>query len=317
MSKLTQALIPGYGANPTKPTSNPLKGLAPDLETGLPQGLPSGIGKAALKYSNPVGGISPDINGDIGYQKGFLDNSSNGTPDTGPKAPGYNVWADPDMTKRGWGWGMGADGALHTGTMGGGPAGTPWGPQGSTAASGGNPGVSMPTTALPAGAGAGAGASSGTPPAMAMSPAQGQTFAQSIRNMASRAFQGQQMGQGAPGGMSSMGGQPQGGNTGFTGGQGQPSMPLTGGQPAGQPGAPGSPNQGGQGQGGPTPWMTGGQSMPSGGAPMTGGTPQWAANQGINSMGTAQNPQAIQQLIAQMRMQQQAQQPGQTGPAAQ
>jgi hypothetical protein len=134
MSKLKQALIPGYGANPTKPNSNPLSGLAPDPETGLPKGLPSGVGKIALRASNPVGGFAPDINGDIGYQKGWLDQSSNGTPDAAPKGPGYNVWADPDMTARGWGWGMGADGALHEGVHGGGPAGTPWGPQGSQAA---------------------------------------------------------------------------------------------------------------------------------------------------------------------------------------
>jgi hypothetical protein len=134
MSKLTKSMIPGYGANPTKPNSNPLSGLAPDLETGLPQGLASGVGKAALHYSNPVGGFAPDMNGDIGYRKGWLDNSSNGTPEQAPKGPGYNVWADPDVTQRGWGWGMGANGALHTGTMGGGPAGTPWGPRGTSMA---------------------------------------------------------------------------------------------------------------------------------------------------------------------------------------
>jgi len=129
MSKLKQALIPGYGANPTKPNSNPLSGLAPDPETGLPVGMPKGLRADALKYSNPVGGFAPDVNGDIGYQKGWLDRSSNGTPPAPPKGPAYNVWADPDVTQRGWGWGMGADGALHTGVVGGGPAGSPWGPQ--------------------------------------------------------------------------------------------------------------------------------------------------------------------------------------------
>jgi hypothetical protein len=130
MSKLTKALIPGYGANPTKPNSNPLSGLAPDLETGLPQGLPSGVGKAALKFSNPVGGIGPDINGDIGYRKGWMDTSSNGTPDAPAKGPQHSIWGDPDLTKRGWGWGMDANGKLQTGVMGGGPAGSPAGPQG-------------------------------------------------------------------------------------------------------------------------------------------------------------------------------------------
>jgi hypothetical protein len=92
-----------------------------------------GISKTADKIANPVGAFVPKSGDDFTptYQKGWLDTSSNGTPDT-PKVPGYNVWADPDITKRGWGWGMGADGALHTGVVGGGPAGSIWGPPGTT-----------------------------------------------------------------------------------------------------------------------------------------------------------------------------------------
>lgn len=135
MSKLTQALIPGYGKGAGASTMpKPLQGLAPGWD-GLPTGLPSGVTHAADTVANPVGGITPTSNTDATpkWTKGFLDTSSNGTPDTGPKGPGYNVWADPDITKRGWGWGMGADGALHTGVVGGGPAGSMWGPQGGVA----------------------------------------------------------------------------------------------------------------------------------------------------------------------------------------
>lgn len=203
MSKLKQALIPGYGANPTKPNSNPLSGLAPDPETGLPKGLPSGIGKIALRASNPVGGIGPDINGDIGYQKGWLDQSSNGTPDTGPKPPGYNVWADPDMTKRGWGWGMGADGALHTGVMGGGPAGTPWGPHGAAPAGAGMP---LPSTGPSASAG----------PALA----------QALRSSAAMPMQGPQGPQMAQQGMPPGVSQPAPGLSPQMGGAGMPPMPA-------------------------------------------------------------------------------------------
>src|SRR3954463_8064058 len=160
MSKLTKALIPGYGANPTKPNSNPLSGLAPDLETGLPKGLPSGVGKAALKFSNPVGGISPDINGDIGYQKGWLDTSSNGTPAAPAQGPQHSLWGDSDLSKRGWGWGMDSNGKLQTGVMGGGPAGSIFGPGG-----GSTPGA-MPSAAP-----------------SAMNPQQGMQLAQRMRSM--------------------------------------------------------------------------------------------------------------------------------------
>lgn len=279
MSKLTKALIPGYGANPTKPSSNPLSGLAPDLETGLPKGLPSGIGAAALKYSNPVGGIAPDVNGDIGYRKGWLDNSSNGTPAAPAKGPGYSVWGDPDMTKRGWGWGMDANGKLQTGVMGGGPAGTPWGPQG--------------------------GAASPTPNAMGgpMSAGAGQQLAAQMR-------QGQGQGQSGTQGMQGMPGQGQGGGTppwmqSQGGGAYGAGVPQAGAAMGGQPGAPSGgftsptqfPPQGGPGQspqGTPPPWLQGIQGMQSGMTPQQGmGQPQMGIGTLINQL-RQQAPQTAQ-----------------------
>jgi hypothetical protein len=257
MSKLTKALIPGYGANPTKPNSNPLKGLAPDLETGLPQGLPKGIGSAALKYSNPVGGISPDINGDIGWQKGWLDHSSNGTPDAAPKGPGYSVWGDPDITKRGWGWGMDANGKLQTGVVGGGPAGSIFGPAGGSTP--GAPGA-MPGAAPPA------------------SP-------QGTSNLG-------QLGHAIAGGMQGLSG----------GASGLPGFGQALAQGMRQFNA-----NGGMGAGGPQ--TMGPMGMPQGGPAMGATAPANPGNAYPGSGGGGmQNPQAIAQLITQMRMHQQQQQ---------
>lgn len=224
MSKLTKALIPGYGANPTKPTSNPFSGLAPNLENGLPQGLPSGIGKAALKFSNPVGGISPDINGDIGYQKGWLDQSSNGTPDAPAKGPQHSIWGDPDMSKRGWGWGMDSTGKLQEGVHGGGPMGSDFGPPGSTTAPGGGYGPGMPGTPGAPGGNTGVASPQHMPGMQGpMSPGQGMQIAQQMRQGAPQGQPAYQPGQqgaamppGGPQGPAGMGGQPGAPSGGFT-----------------------------------------------------------------------------------------------------
>jgi hypothetical protein len=280
MSKLTQALIPGYGANPTKPNSNPLKGLAPNPETGLPTGLPSGVGKVALRASNPVGGFSPDVNGDWGYQKGWLDQSSNGTPDAAPKGPGYSVWGDPDITKRGWGWGMDQNGKLQTGVVGGGPAGSIFGPGGGSTT--GAPG-SMPAPQATGQAATNlgqlghnlAGGMQGLSAGASGLPGFGQALARGIRQF------------NANGGMGGAPGMPQQG--GAMGAGGMPPAPGMG-MPQGMPPM------------GPSGAMGAGTAYPGGGNP------------GL------QNSQAIAQLISQMRSQQQQQaQVGQLsgGPTAQ
>lgn len=278
MSKLTKALIPGYGANPTKPNSNPLSGLAPNLETGLPQGLPSGIGSAALKYSNPVGGFAPDVNGDIDYRKGWLDTSSNGTPDakqtttTGPRT----VWGDPDLTKRGWGWGMDSNGKLQTGVMGSGPAGTPWGIPGSS--QGGLGGYGPPAPA--AGTNTGVASPSAVPgtqsqgPMTPLGPGGLRGLVNTGQQLAAQMRQGASQGQG---GMSA--------NT--------PGM------------GPYMQSQGGPATGAGAPQMAagmGGQPGAPGGAAMT---PQQFAPQmpGMQAYGQGQG-QGIQALIAQLRQQQ-------------
>lgn len=257
MSKLTQALIPGYGANPTKPNSNPLKGLAPDLETGLPQGLPSGVGKAALKFSNPVGGIAPDINGDIGYRKGWLDTSSNGTPDAPAAGPQHSLWGDPDLTKRGWGWGMNAQGKLYEGDHN-----VPWGgAQGSTSTNA-TP-TAMGPQAMPTGA--------------TQATGQGQTnLGQLGRSIAGG------LGGGGLGGLAGFGRSLATGMRQFNANGGLNGTPTP---------APGGP-------------MAGPQGMPQGaGTGPNGQTPAWApASQGGQGMpATPQNPQAMAQLVAQMR----------------
>lgn len=266
MSKLTKALIPGYGANPTKPNSNPLSGLAPDLETGLPQGLPSGIGKAALRYGNPVGGMSPDINGDISYHKGFLDNSSNGTPDAPAAGPQHTIWGDPDMTKRGWGWGMDSTGKLQEGVHGGGPNGSPFGPPGSTTGANGGYGPGMPgTPGAPGNTGV---ASPTSMPGMQgpMSPGQGMQIAQQMR-------------QGAG----------QGGSSANTPGMGA-YMQSQGGPAMGQGGMQGQSGMGGQ-PGTPGGAFTAPQQFPA----QVPGTPAY---------GPSQQGQGVQALIAQLRQQQ-------------
>lgn len=287
MSKLTKALIPGYGANPTKPNSNPLSGLAPDLETGLPKGLPSGVGKAALKFSNPVGGIGPDINGDIGYQKGWMDTSSNGTPDAAPKGPQHSIWGDPDLSKRGWGWGMDSTGKLQTGVMGGGPAGSAFGPQGAAI------GTGAPSTGvMGATGGAGATGGMGAPPTGVMGASPGGGLMGQIppvgakgsgarglvdkgQQLAAQMRQGQQTGQlsGQPAGMPPQHGYmpaQQGAAMGPGGPQGQAGM-------GGQPGTPGGA-------------FTAPQQFPP-----VPGTPAYGQNQ----QGTG-----IQALIDQLRQQQ-------------
>jgi len=281
MSKLTKALIPGYGANPTKPNSNPLSGLAPNLENGLPQGLPSGVGKAALKFSNPVGGVSPDINGDIGYQKGWLDTSSNGTPDAPAQGPHHSLWGDPDMSKRGWGWGMDSNGKLQTGVMGGGPAGSPFGPQGGAMATPGGgmggPPPSMPGMPSPSGMpGQGGGMTPFGPGGMRGLVNTGQQLAAQMR-------------QGAG----------QGGQSANTPGMG-PYMQSQGGAGMGPGGLPGMAGMGGQ------PGTPGGAfATPQQFSPQVPGTQAYGPMQG----------QGVQALIAQLRQQQP--QVGQGGPNTQ
>lgn len=242
-SKLAKALIPGYSGGAGASTlPGPLKGLAPGWN-GLPEGLPSGVNDAIAQGANPIGGMQPGKDGTPTFQKGFLDHSSNGTPTPAATGPAYSVWGDPDMTKRGWGWGMGADGALHTGVQGGGPAGTPWGPPGSTA--GGLNGYGPPAP----GAAPGAAPTAGP---QGMSPGQGMQLAQQMRQGGSantpgmgsymQSQGGPGMGPGMPQGQPGMGGQPGAPAGAFT--APQQFAPAT-------PGTPGySPNPQQQQQGG-------------------------------------------------------------------
>lgn len=256
MSKLSNlAGIPSMGGGAGSNVMGPLKGMAPGWD-GVPTGVPSGLHKAVGDVSSPLGGLQAKGDGTPEWRNAPIDVGQNELVNPAAPAPtpkGYSVWGDPDMTKRGWGWGMGADGALHTGVMGGGPAGSPWGPQ-----SGGAP---VPQATGQAASNLGqlghaiAGGMQGLSGGASGLPGFGQALAQGMRQF------------NANGGM------------GGTPGQGQqgPAMPASG--PQGM--APGA--------------------IPQGGPPM-------------GAMGPGQNPQAVQQLIAQMRMQQQGQaQPGQPG----
>lgn len=194
MSKLSKALVPQIGGHSLVPgvstngmpagiqsdgtpttaalmglQNTGLEGLAPG-KWGIPSGTPDGMRQA----------MSPDKN----YLPHGINEATAAPPP--PPPPGYNVWADPDMTKRGWGWGMGADGALHTGVVGGGPNGSPWGPKGSTTAPGGGIGPTLQNRGAPSQS-AGMTPSSAMPPAggMQVPAGMGQQLAQSLRGMAS------------------------------------------------------------------------------------------------------------------------------------
>lgn len=139
MSKLTKALIPSYNGHSLAPgvsrngmpagiqkdgmptvagalgvAGTPMEGTVPG-KWGIPEGTPDGMRQA----------MSPDSN--------YLPHGVNVATDASPLPANpttHSAWGDPDLSKRGWGWGMDANGKLQTGVMGGGPAGSPWGPQG-------------------------------------------------------------------------------------------------------------------------------------------------------------------------------------------
>lgn len=220
MSKLSNTLgIPSMGGGAGSNVMGPLKGMAPGWD-GVPTGTPSGIHKAVGDVSSPLGGLQAQGDGTPEWRNAPIDVGQNGiaNPDVPQATPTtHSLWGDPDITKRGWGWGMDSKGHLQTGTMGGGPAGTIWGPGG--ASTPGAPGATP--TASPS----------------AMSPQQGMQMAQRMRSMQtpqggqlSMQQQGPGMGAGSPQGGPGMGGQPGAPGGGFAVPQQFP--PQTPGTPA-------------------------------------------------------------------------------------